>query len=258
MYTLKLVLIVLGSIVQSIPMIALGLLDPHGKRVYPMFRFWSWCVLKIGGVELKVRDTGRLDPRQAYVFMANHQSNIDIPVLVQALAPFQLRWIAKRELLRIPFFGWALWASKHIVVKRSRSKDVVAAIAGAREKLTRGISVVVFPEGTRSTDGQLLPFKRGGFRLAEKAGVPIVPVTINGSGVLMKRGDWRLKRGEVEVVVGDAIPPGDADDRSRGQMHRVREAIGSGLARHDTARGESRGSRPAEGFPPVSEREVGH
>ncbi len=230
MYTLKLALIVLGSIVQSIPMIALGLVDPYGKRVYPMFRFWSWCVLKTGGVELKVRDTGRLDPRQAYVFMANHQSNIDIPVIVQALAPFQLRWIAKRELLRIPFFGWALWASKHIVVKRSRSKDVVAAIAGAREKLTRGISVVVFPEGTRSTDGQLLPFKRGGFRLAEQAGVPIVPVTINGSGVLMKRGDWRLKRGEVEVVVGDAIPPGDADDRSRGQMHRVREAIGSGLA----------------------------
>ena len=258
MYTLKLVLIVLGSIVQSIPMIALGLVDPYGKRVYPMFRLWSWCVLKIGGVELKVRDTGRLDPRQAYVFMANHQSNIDIPVLVQALAPFQLRWIAKRELLRIPFFGWALWASKHIVVKRSRSKDVVAAIAGAREKLTRGISVVVFPEGTRSTDGQLLPFKRGGFRLAEQAGVPIVPVTINGSGVLMKRGDWRLKRGEVEVVIGNAIPPGDADDRSRGQMHRVREAIGSGLARHDTARGESRGSRPADGFPPVSEREVGH
>ena len=230
MYTLKLALIVLGSIVQSIPMIALGLVDPYGKRVYPMFRFWSWCVLKTGGVELKVRDTGRLDPRQAYVFMANHQSNIDIPVLVQALALFQLRWMAKRELLRIPFFGWALWASKHIIVKRSRSKDVVAAMAAAREKLTRGISVVVFPEGTRSTDGQLLPFKRGGFRLAEQAGVPIVPVTINGSGVLMKRGDWRLNCGEVEVVIGDAIPPGDADDRSRGQMHRVREAIGSGLA----------------------------
>ena len=248
MYTLKLALIVLGSIVQSIPIIALGLVDPYGKRVYPMFRFWSWCVLKIGGVELKVRDTGRLDPRQAYVFMANHQSNIDIPVLVQALAPFQLRWMAKRELLRIPFFGWALWASKHIVVKRSRSKDVVAAMAAAREKLTRGISVVVFPEGTRSTDGQLLPFKRGGFRLAEKAGVPIVPVTINGAGVLMKRGDWRLNCGEVEVVIGNAIPPGDADDRSRGQMHRVREAIGSGLARHDTACGESRGSRPRRGF----------
>ncbi len=258
MYTLKLALIVLGSIVQSIPMIALGLLDPHGERVYPMFRFWSWCVLKIGGVGLRIRHTGHLDPNQAYIFMANHQSNIDTPVLVQALAPLQLRWIAKRELLRVPFFGWALWASKHIIVKRSRSKAVAAAIDAAGKKLTRGISVVVFPEGTRSTDGQLLPFKRGGFRLAEKTGFSIVPVTVNGSGALMKRGDWRLKPGEVEVVIGEAIPPDDARDRSRGQMHRVREAIGSGLARHDTAPGDSRGSRPAEGLPPVSGREAGH
>ena len=238
MYTLKLALIVLESILQSIPMIALGLLDPYGKRVYPMFRFWSWCVLKVGGVGLRVRPVGRLDPGQAYVFMANHQSNIDIPVLVQALAPFQLRWMAKRELLRIPFFGWALWASKHIIVKRSQSKAVTAAMAAACEKLTRGISVVVFPEGTRSTDGRLLPFKRGGFRLAEQAGVPIVPVTINGSGMLMKRGDWRLEPGEVEVVIGDAIPPDDVQDRSRGQMHRVREAIDSRLARRAAASGE--------------------
>lgn len=249
MYTLKLALIVLGSILQSIPIIALGLVDPLGKRVYPMFRFWSWCVLMIGGVELKIRQVGQLDPGQAYVFMANHQSNIDIPVLVRALGPFQLRWMAKRELLRVPFFGWALWASKHIIVKRATSRDLVAAMAGAREKLTQGISVVVFPEGTRSADGRLLPFKRGGFRLAEKAGVPIVPVTINGSGALMKRGDWRLRRGEVEIVIGGAIPPGDAEDRSRGQMDRVREAIGSHLARHDTAPGEG---RPTEGFPPVT------
>ena len=248
MYTLKLALIVLGSIVQSLPMIALGLLDPYGKRVYPMFRFWSWCVLKIGGVGLHVRPVGRPDPRRAYIFMANHQSNIDIPVLVRALGGFQLRWMAKRELLRVPFFGWALWASKHIVVKRSRSKAVVAAMDAAGEKLARGISVVVFPEGTRSTDGQLLPFKRGGFRLAEKAGVAIVPVTINGSGALMKRGDWRLKPGEVEVVIGDAIPPDDAQDRSRGQMHRVREAIGSHLARRDTDPGEGRGNWQAEGL----------
>ncbi|MCY4440455.1 MAG: lysophospholipid acyltransferase family protein, partial [Deltaproteobacteria bacterium] len=246
--TLKLALIVLGSIIQSLPMIALGLLDPYGKRVYPMFRFWSWCVLKIGGVGLRVRPVGRPDPHQAYIFMANHQSNIDIPVLVRALGGFQLRWMAKRELLRVPFFGWALWASKHIIVKRSRSKAVVAAMDAAGEKLTQGISVVVFPEGTRSTDGQLLPFKRGGFRLAEKAGVAIVPVTINGSGALMKRGDWRLKPGEVEVVIGDAVPPDGAQDRSRGQMDRVREAIGSHLARRDTDPDEGRDNWQAQGL----------
>ena len=253
MYTLKLALIVLGSIVESIPIIVLGLGDPYGKRVYPLFRFWSRCVLKTGGVGLKVRQVGRPDPGRAYVFMANHQSNIDIPVLVQALAPFQLRWMAKRELLRIPFFGWALWASKHIIVKRVLSKDVAAAMASACDKLALGISVVVFPEGTRSADGRLLPFKRGGFRLAEKAGVAIVPVTINGSGELMKRGDWRLRSGEVEVVIGDAIPPGDASDRSRGQMERVREAIGSHLAQPGAPSGES---GAAEGLRPVPGREA--
>ncbi len=256
MYTLKLVLIVLGSILQSIPIIALGLVDPRGKRVYPLFRFWSWCVLKTGGVRLRIRRTGHLDPSRAYIFMANHQSNIDIPVLVQALAPLQLRWMAKRELLRVPFFGWALWASKHIIVKRARSKDVAAAMASACEKLAQGISVVVFPEGTRSTDGRLLPFKRGGFRLAEKAAVPIVPVTLNGSGALMRRGDWRLKPGEVEIIVGEAIFPDDADDRCRQQMHRVREAIDSRLARPHTTPGQSRGDWQAEGLPPVSGREA--
>ncbi len=241
MYTLKLALIVLASILQTIPIIALGLVDPDGRRVYPMFRFWSWCVLKAGGVGLSVRQAGQLDLGQAYVFMANHQSNIDIPVLVRALAPFQLRWMAKRELLRVPFFGWALWASGHIVVKRSTSRGLVAAMAGACDKLTRGISVMVFPEGTRSTDGRLLPFKRGGFRLAEKAGVAIVPVTIRGSGRLLKRGDWRLKPGEVEVVVGAPIPPDDAGDRSRRQTRRVREAIGSCLTGPDAEPGESPG-----------------
>lgn len=247
MYTLKLALIVIGSILQSIPIIALGLVDPDGKRVYPMFRFWSWCVLKTGGVGVRVRQAGRLDPGRAYIFMANHQSNIDIPVLVGALEPFQLRWMAKRELLRVPFFGWALWASKHIIVKRTRSKDMAAAMSSACEKLAHGFSVVVFPEGTRSPDGQLLPFKRGGFRLAEKAGADIVPVTINGTGVLMKRGDWRFRSGEVEIVIGDAIAPDDNDDRSRRQMQRVRDAIGSQLARPDPPSGETGGTWRAEG-----------
>ncbi len=247
MYTLKLALIVVGSVFESLPIIALGLVDPYGKRVYPMFRFWSRCVLKTGGVGLRVRQVGRLDPGRAYIFMANHQSNIDIPALVQALTPFQLRWMAKRELLRVPFFGWALWASKHIIIKRVLSKDVAAAMASACDKLAQGISVVVFPEGTRSTDGRLLPFKRGGFRLAEKAGVPIVPVTINGSGALMGRGEWRLRSGEVEIVIGDAIPPGGAGDHSRRQMERVREAIGSHLVQPGGAGGVAEGFSPASG-----------
>ncbi len=225
MYTLKLALVLGISLLESIPIIVLGLADPHGRRVYPFFRFWSWCVLKTGGVAVRVRWTGELDPARAYVFMANHQSNIDIPVLVRALAPFQLRWMAKRELLRVPFFGWALWASRHVLVKRTRSKDMMAAMDGACDKLERGISMVVFPEGTRSTDGRLLPFKRGGFHMAGKAGVSIVPITLVGSGTLMPPGDWRLRSGEVVVHIGKAIAAEDHDDHSRRQMARVREAI---------------------------------
>jgi 1-acyl-sn-glycerol-3-phosphate acyltransferase len=126
-------------------------------------------------------------------------------------------------------------------------------MSSACDRLGRGISVVVFPEGTRSHDGQLLPFKRGGFRLAEKAGVAIVPVTINGSGALMRRGDWRLRPGVVEVVIGDAIPPDEGDERSRRQMQRVREAIDASLARPDAPSGEGGGTWRAEGLPPVAE-----
>lgn len=234
MYTLKLALILCLSLLESIPIIIVGLADPWGRRVYPLFRFWSWCVLKAGGVTVRVRRSGDLDPSRAYVFMANHQSNIDVPVLVQALAPIQLRWMAKRELLRVPFFGWALWASKHVLVRRVRSKDMVAAMDSACDKLGRGISVVVFPEGTRSTDGELLPFKRGGFRLAEKAGVPIVPITVSGSGALLPRGEWRLRSGAVDVHIGEALAAEGRDDRSRGEIERVREVI----AAHLSARGE--------------------
>jgi len=137
--------------------------------------------------------------------MVNHQSNIDIPVLVQSLTQFQLRWIAKKELLWVPLFGWAMWATKHIIVNRSDPTDAVKSLERAKRRIAAGISVVVFPEGTRSRNGKLLPFKKGGFLLALKTGKNIVPVTINGSGQLLPSGDWRLRSGNVEVIVEKPI-----------------------------------------------------
>ena len=183
-----------------------GLFDPHGKYVYCLTRFWSWMILAMIGVTIKVRGLSRLDGRQQYLFLVNHQSNIDIPVLVQSLANFQLRWIAKKELLWLPFFGWAMWAGKHIIVDRADSTGALGSLKKAAARMASGISVVVFPEGTRSPDGRLLPFKRGGFLLAAQTGAPIVPVTISGSYKIMPKGDWRLRPGIVEVHVGEPIP----------------------------------------------------
>jgi 1-acyl-sn-glycerol-3-phosphate acyltransferase len=213
LYCLKLVVIAAVTLPATILTMFIGLFDPYGNHAYSISRFWTWMVITIGGVSLKVHGLNHIDPKRQYIFMVNHQSHIDIPILAQSLSGFQLRWIAKRELLRIPFFGWALWASKHITVDRSDRFDALGALQKARERMKGGISIVVFPEGTRSSGGKLLPFKRGGFLLAAKTQTAIVPVTINGSDSILPKGDWRIRRGEVEVAVGEPIlvnnfPPG--------------------------------------------------
>jgi 1-acyl-sn-glycerol-3-phosphate acyltransferase len=185
--------------------IAFGTIDRHGKRVYRINQFWTWLILRVCGISLRVRGLENIDVGQPYIFMANHQSNIDIPVLIQSLARFQLRWIAKKELLRVPLFGWAMWATKHITVDRADPRDAVKSLERAGERIAAGISVVVFPEGTRSRDGRLLPFKMGGFLMAAKTGAKIVPVTIVGSAALLPAGGWRLRAGTVDVFVDRPI-----------------------------------------------------
>jgi len=229
-YCLKLVVIGVVTVPAVIVTFLIGLFDPHGKQVYQIGRFWSWLILRIGGVSVKIHGLSDLDPKRQYVFIVNHQSNIDIPVLIQSLPAFQLRWIAKKELLWVPLFGWAMWASKHIAVDRSNRFHALEGLKRARKHMQAGISLVVFPEGTRSTDGKLLPFKRGGFLLAAKTQTPIVPVTINGSGPILPKGDWRIRGGQIEVRVGEPLfienyRPGSL----RGLSARVQELIGKNL-----------------------------
>lgn len=204
-YGLKLLLACLVTVPLSLTVVCCGLLDRSGKVAYRVSRLWTWTILKIGRIRLKVEGLEHLDPRRQYIFMANHQSNIDIPVLVQSLEKFQLRWVAKKELLYVPFFGWALWASQHIIVDRANRAKAAASLRKAKETIKGEICLVFFPEGTRSLSGKLLPFKRGGFVLALKTQTPIVPITINGSGSILPRGDWRIRGGEIEVIVSEPI-----------------------------------------------------
>lgn len=204
-YLVQLALLIAITIPLATATILLGLFDANGKAVYRINQFWTWLILRIAAISVTVRGLENIDSSEQYVFMVNHQSNIDIPVLVQSLAHFQLRWIAKKELLWVPLFGWAMWATKHITVNRSDSRDAVKSLERAKRRMAAGISVVVFPEGTRSRNGKLLPFKKGGFLLALQTGKTIVPIIINGSGQLLPSGDWRLRSGNVEVIVEKPI-----------------------------------------------------
>ncbi len=229
-FGVKLLLVFLLTIPLGVLVLILSPFDHEGRIAYKIARLWTWGILKIGGIHLKVKGLGSLDPSRPYVFISNHQSNIDIPVLFHSLKAFQLRWVAKKELVYVPVFGWAFWASKHILVDRSSRSKAMASIKKAREKVKGGISVVFFPEGTRSPDGKLLPFKRGGFLLALKTRVPIVPVTIKGSGGILPKGDWRIRNGEIEVIVGEPIPidryhPSELPTL----LSRVRKVMESGL-----------------------------
>ena len=167
-------------------------------------RVWSRCLLVAAGVRVVVDVDPALDHRRGRVYIVNHKSYFDI-LLLFATAPASLRFAAKRSLFRIPILGWSMKLGGFIPVDRedrSRARDVFAAAAG---RLAGGTSVVFFPEGTRAAPGTLLPFQRGGFLVALKAGAPIVPVGIAGADRVMPRRRWRVSPATVTVRYGTPI-----------------------------------------------------
>lgn len=225
----QLLVLFLVTVPLAIVTICLGPFDRHGKRAYRINQLWTWIILRLGGITLKVRGLENIDPGRHYVFMVNHESNIDIPVLIESLAHFQLRWIAKKELLRVPLFGWAMWATKHITIDRTDPLDAVKSLKRAKDRLAAGVSIVIFPEGTRSRDGKLSRFKKGGFLLAVQSRTPIVPVTISGGSHVLPAGGWKLRSGVVEVFVDKPIA---VDRFSVGNLRALSEEVRQIIASH--------------------------
>jgi 1-acyl-sn-glycerol-3-phosphate acyltransferase len=178
-----------------------------------------------------MRGAENLDPGRNYVFLPNHSSYLDIPVL-GATVPQPFRLIFKEELTKVPIWGWALLVSPHIRIKRTDARDAMASIERAAGEIHDGASVVIFPEGTRTATGQTGEFKRGGFLLATKSGVPLVPVAIQGTYELLSRHDRKVRPGSVELVIGRPIPnPGNSDRESeRALQAEVRNQLISMLA----------------------------
>jgi 1-acyl-sn-glycerol-3-phosphate acyltransferase len=162
-------------------------------------------ILRTSGVKLKVTGTANLASNVPYVLCVNHQSHMDIPIVLAAL-PISFRFAAKKELFRVPFLGWHLRRSGHVSVDRRNPHAAVKAFRGASEKLREGTSLVFFPEGATSLDGAIKPFKGGGFVLAEQSHADVIPVTIRGSRAVLLPQTYHVRGGPVEVTLGNAIP----------------------------------------------------
>jgi 1-acyl-sn-glycerol-3-phosphate acyltransferase len=200
------------------------------RAYFSMARFYSRTVLGLCGVDLVVEGANRVDFKKNHVVVANHASMFDIPAVVAGL-PGNVRIVYKKELEKIPVFGWGLkYGGTYIAIDRWNRQEAVHGLEVAAAKIAIGGSVLMFGEGTRTPDGKMHEFKRGAFNLAARAGVPIVPLTINGSFKIMSKGSLRIHPGTITLVVEHPIPPSASNGRD-GEM-KMRDEVRAAIERH--------------------------
>jgi 1-acyl-sn-glycerol-3-phosphate acyltransferase len=201
----SLISLVFTTIILSAVALFVSLFDREGNVVRRIARFWAGIHLKVCGITVSITGIERIsDP--PYIFMVNHQSALDIYALLRVL-PVSSKWIAKRQLFAIPLFGWAMKRAGYISLDRENAREALKAINDAARKIREGTNILVFPEGTRSRDGVLLPFKKGAFSLVVRAGTPVLPLGIKGTSALQPKGSFVPgKKGVIYVRLGEPIP----------------------------------------------------
>jgi len=234
--------IVVATLVLGILALITVPFDRKGRVVHQYARLWGKVALWANGVKVRVRGLENLKGKGPYVFMSNHQGSYDIFALLGHL-PFQFKWLAKKELFSIPFFGWTMAAAGYISVDRKGTRETARAMNEAAHKIREGMSVVIFPEGSRSQNGSLQPFKKGGFTLAIKSRVPIVPIAIDGSRTIMPKDRLKVSPGEIWIQLGSPIDTENFSLKDREVlMAKVKERITQNLESILKMRGEeSRG-----------------
>jgi 1-acyl-sn-glycerol-3-phosphate acyltransferase len=195
---------VLATMILFLPITLSAFLSRTGNLAFNISKLWAHLMVFVSGVRIDIRNKEKIDPSKSYVIISNHQSLYDILALVTTLG-IQFRWIIKIELLKIPLFGYALYASRNIFIDRSNRQKAIESINRGVDRLPNGVSVMFFGEGTRSPDGEIKAFKKGGFNLAIARGLPILPVTVNGSRKVLPKKSMVFKPGRIEVVVADPI-----------------------------------------------------
>lgn len=202
-----------------------ALLGAAENSLHKVARTWARVLLAVTNVRVQVIGKENLSEKKPYIFMSNHQSDFDI-FIVLAHLPGQFRWIAKKELFRIPIFGRAMKNAGYIEIDRQHRQRALQNLAEASRKIREGKSVMSFPEGTRSKDGAIKPFKKGMFHLALEAGVPIVPITIVGAAEIMPKRSLKINPGRITMVIDKPIAVSGYTDASRPELvERTRRII---------------------------------
>jgi 1-acyl-sn-glycerol-3-phosphate acyltransferase len=193
-----------ASILLFLPITISAFLSSTGNLPFTISKAWAWIMLKVTWVHPEIKGKEYIRKNQSYIIISNHQSHFDILALVTKLG-MQFRWIIKKELRKIPLFGYALYKSRNIYIDRSNREKAVESIHNGVSRLPDGASIMFFAEGTRSPDGKIHPFKKGGFMTALETGFPILPVTVNGSRKILPKKSVEFHPGPIEVIVNKPI-----------------------------------------------------
>lgn len=219
---------VVAAIVAMIlapPMLLATLFTSSGRPGQIVGYVWSLIVSKALGLNASLTGAEKVKPGQSYIITPNHQGHADV-LAIEMVLPVPIFWVIKKELTKIPFFGWALARSGAISLDRSNPEEAVQRLMSGAHRMADGWSLLIYPEGSRSPDGNLQPFKKGAFRLAVHAGIPILPVTINGAFKIWPKKTLRFRPGHILVSIGDPISTEGLDeDDIPHLMSETRQAI---------------------------------
>ena len=218
-----------------------GLLRISVVKIQVVPHFWGWLLTTLSGVTVRVEGLAQLDRTKPYIFVANHQSQFDIFVL-DGFLDRDFRWLAKKELFRVPLFGWAMLLAGSIPVDRSHGRQALKSLDEAAKRIAAGASVVIFPEGTRSPDGRLQPFKAGGMQLAIKAGVELVPMAITGTHQVLPKGKILVRSGEVVIRLGEPVDSRAFSSKEKQALAELLHEKVAQLLRQDASTGEAQNS----------------
>ena len=218
------ILITFLSIILGLLAFGAGFLDRSGNLSHKISRLWCRLLCKLNGVNVEISGLENILSNRPQIFVSNHQGYFDIFALSGYL-PVQIRWIAKSSLFKIPFVGWAMMAAGYIPVERNNRKKAYEAFNKTLEKIREGSSVIIFPEGTRSEDGKIGPFKKGSNLIASRSKTPMIPVTIIGSGDIIKKGSVSITPGPIRVVISPPIEPSNDKKENEAILESIRGTI---------------------------------